>query len=65
MATGENIRREAGFAHLLEGFGGVAPGNMETRMGGILAFPDVRQGLTVLAEAIARRVRAITDEAAE
>ena len=65
VATGEDIRREAGFGHVLEGFEEVAPGARETRMGGFLAFPDVRQGLSALADAVAARVRTITEKAAK
>ncbi len=62
VATGENTRREAGFEHLLRGFAEAAPGARETRMGGILTFPDVRQGLSALAKAVADQVLLITEE---
>lgn len=62
IATGENRRKKGGYAHLLKGFQGVAPGAAGTRMGGVLAFDDVRDGLDALAQAVADRVRLICDE---
>jgi hypothetical protein len=53
VATGANIGRDDGFGHVLKGFDLKAPGPMETRMGGVLPFPDVRQGLAALAQDVA------------
>tara|TARA_Y100001001_G_scaffold161513_1_gene186079 strand:+ start:2055 stop:2936 length:882 start_codon:yes stop_codon:yes gene_type:complete len=63
VATGENIRRDGGYAHILKGFREVAPGGSGTRSGGILPFADVRSGLEELANAVANRVDKITQEA--
>ena len=65
VATSENIRRDGGFDHVLKGFQEVAPGDIETRMGGILPFDDVRIGLGELANAVISRVHEITEEAGE
>lgn len=63
VATGVNRRKKnGGYAHLLKGFETVAPGSVVNRMGGILAFDDVRTGLDALAQAVADRVRLICDE---
>ena len=63
VATGVNHRRKVGgYAHLLQGFEAVAPGDAVTRMGGVLAFDNVRDGLEALAQAVSDRVRLISDE---
>lgn len=65
VATGVNRRKKnGGYAHLLKGFETVAPGAAANRMGGVLAFDDVRNGLDALAQAVADRVRLISDEGA-
>jgi hypothetical protein len=62
VATGVNRRKKnGGYAHLLKGFETVAPGTAATRMGGVLAFDDVRDGLDALAQAVADHVCLISD----
>lgn len=65
VATGENIRRDGSFGHVLSGFKEVAPGEIETRTGSILPFDDVRKGLGELAIAVSNRVYEITEGAGE
>lgn len=62
VATGVNRRKKGSYAHILKGFDHVAPGNVAARMGGVLAFDDVRAGLTALADEVAARVRVIAPE---
>lgn len=65
VATGENRRKKkGGYAHILKGFETVAQGAPASRMGGVLAFKDVREGLALLAKDVADRVQLISDESA-
>ena len=60
VATGSNRRKKKdGYASILGGFKDVAPGDVASRMGGVLAFDDVRIGLSALAKEVGDRVRAI------
>ena len=59
VATGEDHRRVDGFEYLVSGFQTVAPGPLETRMGGVLAFDHVRQGLQQLANEVIAKVMLI------
>lgn len=63
VATSEKIRRDGSFEHVLKGFQDVAPGIVETRMGSILPFDDVRIGLGELAAVVINRVHEITEHA--
>lgn len=62
VATGEDHRRVDGFEYLVSGFETVAPGPLQTRMGGVLAFDDVRQGLQQLANEVIAKVMQIAGE---
>ncbi|SDX54691.1 hypothetical protein [Celeribacter indicus] len=63
VATGENHRKiKGGYAHIMKGFAGVAPGVADSRIGGVLAFKDVRGGLDQISKDVADRVRMISEE---
>lgn len=60
VATGENRRKSGEFVHVIAGFEAAAGGALETRFAGILAFDDVREGLAILANEVATKVKEIT-----
>jgi hypothetical protein len=63
IATGTNRRKpKTGFSDLLKGFEDAAPGHHDTRIGGVMAFEDVRAGLADLASAVSAKVRQIYEE---
>ncbi|APX90371.1 hypothetical protein BV394_12055 [Brevirhabdus pacifica] len=59
VATSEDHRSADGFDHILRGFETIAPGPITSRMGGVIAFGNVRQGLENLAKEVAEKVREI------
>lgn len=59
IATDEIHRRPNGFEHLLSGFEDVAPGSAKNRIGGVLPFDSVRQGLHDLATEVISKVQQI------
>lgn len=59
VATGEDQRRASGFAHLVAGFEDVALGALESRIGGVLPFGDVRDGLHQLAQDVIAKLQQI------
>ena len=62
VATGEDHRRVGGFEYLVNGFETVAPGPLPTRMGGVMAFEDVREGLQLLATEVISKVLLVAGE---
>lgn len=59
VATGEDQRGKSDFAQLFSGFEDVALGALESRIGGILPFTDVRTGLAELAEDVITKLQEI------
>jgi hypothetical protein len=59
IATGENQRGTADFAHLLAGFDEVALGALSSRIGGVMPFDDVRNGLHQLAQEVIAKLQDI------
>lgn len=59
IATGEDQRGSSDFAHLLAGYEGVALGALESRIGGVLPFDDVRVGLHQLAKDVIAKLQQI------
>lgn len=62
IATDDSHRRPNGFEHLLSGFENVAPGSARNRIGGVLAFNSVRQGLQELADEVIAKIQKIAAE---
>jgi len=62
IATDEKFRESGAFDHLFNGFEVVAPGPTNGRIGGILPFESVRQGLHDLAEEVIRKVELLVAE---
>lgn len=60
IATGDDIRKEGVFSHLMDGFQKAAGGVDGSRVGGVIAFPDVRSGLQKFAEDVISKVEEIT-----
>ncbi|RWX36914.1 hypothetical protein [Rhizobium leguminosarum] len=61
VATGEDIRKDGFFGHLMEGFEKAAGGKHESRVGAVLAFPEVRSGLQSLADEVLQKVEEIAN----
>ncbi|RDJ10088.1 hypothetical protein B5K05_13210 [Rhizobium phaseoli] len=59
VATGEDIRKNGLFSHLMEGFEEAAGGEHSSRVGAVLAFPEVRSGLQSLADDVIQKVKEI------
>jgi hypothetical protein len=59
VATGEDQRGVNDFAHLVVGFEDVAMGALESRVGGVLPFDDVRDGLNQLAQEVIVKLQQI------
>lgn len=60
VATGEDQRKAGSFLHIIAGFEAVAGGKLESRTAGVLAFEDVRKGLSILADEVAAKVQEIS-----
>ena len=60
VATGEDQRGVDDFAHLVAGFENVALGALESRIGGVLPFDDVRDGLNQLAQDVIAKLQQIS-----
>lgn len=61
VATGEDVRKDGFFGHLMEGFEKAAGGKHESRVGSVLAFPEVRSGLRSLADEVIQKVKEIAN----
>jgi len=61
VATGEEVRKDGFFVHLMEGFEKAAGGKHESRVGSVLAFPEVRSGLQSLADEVIQKVEEIAN----
>ena len=59
IATGEDQRGATNFAHLVAGFDNVALGALSSRIGGVLPFGDVRNGLHQLAQEVIEKLQNI------
>ena len=59
IATGEDQRGTTDFAHLVAGFDNVALGALSSRIGGVLPFDDVRNGLHQLAQDVIAKLQSI------
>ncbi|MDZ4394471.1 MAG: hypothetical protein U1B82_16045 [Cypionkella sp.] len=59
VATGEDQRGANDFSHLVAGFEDVALGALESRIGGVLPFDGVRDGLHQLAQDVIARLQQI------
>lgn len=61
VATGEDQRKAGSFLHIIAGFEAAAGGDVESRTAGVLAFDDVRKGLSQLAGEVALKVQEISN----
>lgn len=60
VATGDDQRGKNDFAQLFAGFEDVALGALESRVGGILPFADVRVGLAELAQDVIAKLQQVS-----
>lgn len=60
VATSEDQRKAGNFLHIIAGFEAVAGGDLGSRTAGVLAFDDVRNGLAILADEVATKVKEIS-----
>lgn len=59
MATGEDQRGKTDFAQLFTGFEDVALGPLESRIGCVLPFADVRDGIEKLAQDVIAKLQQV------